>query len=239
MRYTKIIHIIPFLIFSFTTFIHSNLISQNSCSYPAVKTQKAYADSIAKQPKHQLIPVKTLIKNIVLDIRYATANNFLQKKLYPSSAAFLNIEAAKALKKVQDSLQQYGLGLKIYDAYRPYRYTCEMWELIKDERYVAHPASGSGHNKGLAVDLTIINLATKKEIAMPTGFDNFSDTAHHSFTDLSTEVLNNRALLKNVMEYFGFNALATEWWHYSFKMEVKPPVFDLNFNLILRPKKKK
>jgi D-alanyl-D-alanine dipeptidase len=107
-----------------------------------------------------------------------------------------------------------GLGLKIFDAYRPYSVTVKFWELVKDERYVANPAKGSGHNRGIAVDLTIIDLKTGKELDMGTGFDNFTDTAHHTFTSLPEEVLHNRLLLKSTMEKYGFIALESEWWHY-------------------------
>ena len=88
-----------------------------------------------------------------------------------------------------------------------------MWEPIKDERYVADPKKGSGHNRGIAVDLTLINLKTKEELPMGTGFDNFSDTAHQTFTALPEQILQNRNLFKNFMEKYGFKALETEWWH--------------------------
>ncbi len=120
-----------------------------------------------------------------------------------------------ALQKVQKELNQSGWGLKIFDAYRPYSVTVKFWELVKDERYVANPSKGSGHNRGITVDLTIINLKTRLELNMGTGFDNFSDTAHHSFTNLSEDILQNRILLKTTMEKYGFKAYNEEWWHYS------------------------
>ncbi len=107
-----------------------------------------------------------------------------------------------------------GFGLKIFDAYRPYSVTEKMWEPIKDDRYVADPKKGSGHNRGIAVDLTIINLKTTKELPMGTGYDNFTDTAHQNFTALPKEILVNRNILKSLMEKHGFIALESEWWHY-------------------------
>ena len=89
-----------------------------------------------------------------------------------------------------------------------------MWELIQDERYVTDPKKGSGHNRGIAVDLTIIDRTTGKELDMGTGFDNFTDTAHQTFKNLPLEILNNRGLLKTVMEKNGFVAMETEWWHF-------------------------
>ena len=131
------------------------------------------------------------------------------------------------VEKVQEELSAKGYGLKIWDAYRPYSVTKKMWELIGDERYVANPAKGSGHNRGLAVDVTIVKDG--KEINMGTGFDNFTDTAHHDFKNLPEDVLKNRMLLKTTMEKYGFKALETEWWHYSFPNDRNYAVLDLSF----------
>src|SRR5690606_37409302 len=126
-------------------------------------------------------------------------NNFMKKRMYPANTrhTFLRAPAAWALARVQQELSIQGYSLKIFDAYRPYSVTVAFWEPIKDERYVANPAKGSGHNRGLAVDLTIVETSTGKELDMGTGFDNFTDTAHHAFTkNLSPEVQKARALLK-------------------------------------------
>ena len=104
-----------------------------------------------------------------------------------------------------------------------------MWDLIKDERYVANPSKGSGHNRGLSVDLTIITLNTGQELDMGTGFDHFSDTAHQDFTSLAGQVLKNRKLLKETMEKYGFKALSTEWWHYSWTNDRNYAVLDIDF----------
>src|SRR4030095_17233680 len=106
------------------------------------------------------------------------------------------MQPAEALKKVQDDLAEKGYSLKIFDAYRPYRALKKMWDLVHDERYVANPSKGSGHNRGLSVDLTIVELKTGKELEMGTGFDNFTDSANHTFSNLPPEILQNRRLLK-------------------------------------------
>ena len=121
------------------------------------------------------------------------------------------------------------LGLKIFDGYRPYSVTEKMWEPIKDDRYVADPKKGSGHNRGIAVDLTVINLKTKEELPMGTGFDNFSDTAHQTFKALPEQILQNRNLLKDAMEKYGFKSLETEWWHYSLPNAKYFEILDLGF----------
>jgi D-alanyl-D-alanine dipeptidase len=101
--------------------------------------------------------------------------------------------------------------------------------LVKDDRYVANPSKGSGHNRGTTVDLTIINLKTRVELNMGTDFDNFSDTAHHSFSSLSEDILQNRILLKTTMEKYGFKAYNEEWWHYSLTDANKFELLDIDF----------
>lgn len=155
----------------------------------------------------------------------------MKRLMYPANTqvTFLRLPAVRALQKVQAELNSKGLGMKIFDAYRPYSVTEKFWKLVHDERYVANPANGSGHNRGASVDLTIINLQTGKELDMGTGFDNFTDTAHHSFTALSESVLQNRLLLKSTMEKYGFNALETEWWHYSLPQSKRFELLNISF----------
>jgi zinc D-Ala-D-Ala dipeptidase len=195
-----------------------------------INTKKAYKLSVDSNAQKAMINVQQLIPNIIVDLRYNTTNNFTTKKLYTkATATFMRMPAANALLQVQAILKQKGLGIKIFDAYRPYAATVLMWELIKDERYVANPKNGSNHNRGLAVDLTLINLTTKQEINMGTGFDNFTDTAHHTFTALPQAILDNRKLLKTTMEQYGFKAFDTEWWHYSWPNNANFEVMDINF----------
>jgi D-alanyl-D-alanine dipeptidase len=164
-----------------------------------------------------MVELKSLSPAIIYDIRYATTNNFTRRRMYSGNIkrTFLRKPAAQALAKVQEELKPLGFGMKIFDAYRPYSVTVKFWELIKDEKYVANPAKGSSHNRGLAVDLTLIDLQTRKELDMGTGFDNFTDSAHHSFEKLKPEVKQNRKLLRDIMKKHGFEILDTEWWHYS------------------------
>jgi len=193
--------------------------------------------TINKSPAKKMIDLKAAIPGIVFDLRYATVNNFTHKQLYPAiTTTFLRKTAATALASVQKELNKKGLGLKIFDAYRPYSATEKMWELVKDERYAADPKKGSGHNRGIAVDLTIIDLVTKKELAMGTGFDNFTDSAHHAFTALPIQVLQNRLLLKTTMERYGFKALDTEWWHYSLPNAKDYELLDIDFAELIKKK---
>ena len=142
---------------------------------------------------------------------------------------FLRLPVARALQRVQNELREKGYGLKLFDAYRPYAVTKKMWDLIHDERYVANPSKGSGHNRGLAIDLTLIELRDGSELNMGTGYDNFTDTAHHIFKDLPLTVLQNRGLLKETMEKHGFKSFETEWWHYSWPNDRNYDVLNIDF----------
>ena len=195
---------------------------------------KEYRQTVKKDADNRMILLRSVLPAAVMDIRYATNNNFTGEILYNQSfEVFLRKPVADSLAKVQSALEKQGFGLKIFDAYRPYDVTVKMWDLIRDERYVANPANGSGHNRGISVDVTIIDLATGKELDMGTGYDHFSDTAHHSFTQLPQHVLKNRELLKSIMEKHGFKALETEWWHYHL---VWPKTFEV---LNLQPRQLK
>jgi zinc D-Ala-D-Ala dipeptidase len=192
---------------------------------------ESYRQTLTLDSNKKMVELKQLIPALVYDLRYATSNNFVKQAVYPhhTNQTFLREPAAMALQKVQRELNQKGLGLKIFDAYRPYSITIKFWELIKDERYVANPSKGSGHNRGLAVDLTIIDLNTGLELDMGTGFDNFTDSAHHNFEQFSQQVLQNRSLLKEVMLKHGFKLLETEWWHYYWPNDRAFEVLDLPF----------
>jgi D-alanyl-D-alanine dipeptidase len=221
------------VIFSTSIFTHAQDISLNRYGLLVINDAQTLHDLIKRDSNKQMIDIKKLLPTIVLDLRYATTNNFMHKKLYPAiTTTYVRLPAAKALQHVQSELHAMGLGLKIFDAYRPYSVTEKMWEPIKDERYVADPKKGSGHNRGIAVDITIINLKTKEELPMGTGFDNFSDTAHQTFTALPEQILHNRNLLKNLMEKNGFKPLETEWWHYFLPNANEYEILDLNFKTL-------
>jgi zinc D-Ala-D-Ala dipeptidase len=195
-----------------------------------IDTKKQYNASVALNEKKELIDIKKRIPTLILDLKYSTQNNFTKTILYKNViSTYMRMPAAIALQQVQNNLQQKGLGLKVFDAYRPYAATKLMWDLIHDERYVANPKNGSNHNRGLAIDLTIINLKTAQELDMGTGFDNFTDTAHHTFINLPKSVVENRQLLKTTMEQFGFKSFDTEWWHYTWPNDMEYEVLDLKF----------
>jgi D-alanyl-D-alanine dipeptidase len=161
-----------------------------------------------------LVEIASLDPSIVIDVRYATADNFVGRPMYPVGRAFLRGSAADHLVQVQQRLREQGLGLKIWDAYRPLSVQWALWEAVPDPNYVADPRRGSRHNRGAAVDLTLVD-AEGRELAMPTGYDEFSERAHLDFVDLDAEILRNRAVLQEAMIAEGFQPLSTEWWHFD------------------------
>lgn len=220
-------------LYIFSTFFFISTYAQQpiESKLPVTNKYKIYKKQVKQDLAKRMIELKTFIPSLVYDLRYATTNNFMHRMMYPKNTdeTFLRMPAAMALKQVQNELNEKGLGLKIFDAYRPYSVTVKFWNLVYDERYVANPAKGSGHNRGIAVDLTIINLKTGEELNMGTGFDNFTDSAHHSFANLPKEVLENRNLLKTTMEKYGFKLFETEWWHYFLADGDKFEVLDIDF----------
>ena len=202
----------------------------NKYGLQLVQNEAAYTKSIINKPGFAMADLKKAVPQIEFDLRYATSNNFLHKAIYPPlSTAFLRYKAVTGLIAVQNELKAKGLGLKIFDAYRPYTVTEKIWKLVNDERYAASPEKGSNHNRGVAVDLTVIDLKTKAALEMGTDFDSFSDSAHHNFTALPGEVLQNRQLLKSTMEKYGFESFDTEWWHYTLPNAKQYELMNLSF----------
>jgi len=161
-----------------------------------------------------LVDATTIVPRLRLDIRYATAANFTHQRLYAHARCLLHDVVARRLAEVQAELRARGLGLVAYDCYRPLSVQKKMWALVPDERYVSDPAKGSRHNRGAAVDLTLVD-ASGKELPMPTGFDDFSTRAHRDYDDLPPNVIANRAQLERLMQDAGFSGLPTEWWHFD------------------------
>jgi len=202
----------------------------NKYGLTVIDNLQYYNSQIKDDSEKQLIDLKKFIPGIVLDIRYATANNFTKNVVYEESAAFLRKPAAEALKKVQGELLKDGYGLKIYDAYRPYSATVKFWDLIKNSTYVATPQRGSRHNRGCAVDLSIIDIKTGKEIEMPTEFDNFTEKAAANYKPVSSAAENNRALLQRLMTKNGFVIYDGEWWHFDYSAWKNFDILDIPFS---------
>ena len=212
------------------TFIFAQNLALSSYGLPVINNVSFYQESLLNHPEKQMESLAQ-IPGIILDLRYASNNNFMHKKLYPENTkiSFLRKPAFRALDSVARDLARKRLILVIFDAYRPYSVTVFLWNTVKDERYAANPTKGSGHNRGIAVDLPLADSKTHRLLPMPTGFDNFSDSAHQDFKGTDAKRIANRELLKRVMEKFGFVPLRTEWWHFSWPDAEKFEVLDLSF----------
>lgn len=161
-----------------------------------------------------LVDIHKINPNIILDIRYATKNNFTKKKIYPCAKCYLRKKVVLKLDKIQKELEKKDLGLKIWDGYRRLSDQQTFWDLVPDKRYVQDPAKGSKHNRGCAVDLTLVDKHGK-ELLMPTEFDNFTEKAHANYMELPALAIAHRQLLKDIMVKYGFIPARTEWWHFE------------------------
>jgi D-alanyl-D-alanine dipeptidase len=212
--------------------LSAQVIPKNQYGLPVVNTTALYHRLVAKDSSQRLVDLQRYIPGIRLKIYYATRHNFTHHRLYKSPQAFLRLPAAKALKAVAQQLKGRGLGLLIFDGYRPYAVTEKMWQIVPDDRYAANPRNGSRHNRGVAVDLTLVHLKSGKPLAMPTGFDNFTDKAHRDYMALPDSVIANRKILENAMVKHGFIPLSTEWWHFSLKDPGRYPLMNLKFKAL-------
>jgi D-alanyl-D-alanine dipeptidase len=193
------------------------------------------ASTLAPSDPKRLVELVKLDPSIKLDMRYATTNNFTGRVLYTEARAFLAAEAAEALVRASAEAKADGFGLNIYDAYRPWRVTKELWDATPagpKKNYVANPKRGSKHNRGCAVDLTLYDLKTGALVEMPTEFDDFSEMAHRNYAGARPTAIANRALLQNYLESQSFIGLSNEWWHFDFTGWENFPVMDVPFNQI-------
>ena len=183
-------------------------------------------DSLYAQ-RSKLVNIQELDSTILIDVRYATENNFTGQKLYETDKVYLIKEAAQDLVKANKYLKEkYNLRLKIYDGYRPLSVQKKMWAIMPDDRYVANPAKGSRHNRGCAVDLTLVD-SLGNELDMGTPYDDFTEKSHIDYKNLPPEVLRNRRILQEAMTKFNFTPMRTEWWHFDYKGWEKYPILDI------------
>ena len=208
--------------------------AKNKYGYPLsiVSDFDSYLSQIEADSNKTLIEIKSRIPNIVLDIRYATENNFLKKIFYKQAKAFARLPVVKALHKVQAELNAKGIGVKIYDGYRPYAITVQFYESFPDSTYVASPWSGSKHNRGCALDMTLVYLKTGKELAMPTPYDSAVKESWADAPVKSKKAFKNRELMKAVMAKYGFTIDPSEWWHYNFNGWRDYPLMDIPFDIL-------
>ncbi len=203
----------------------------------SVHAEPANQIDTKKDTAQKMQDVTILAPGIKVDLRYATANNFTKHVIYPKTArCYLRLKVAERLAAVQKSLEQKELGLKVYDCYRPRPVQAKLWALVPDDRYVANPKNGSRHNRGAAIDLTLVDK-NGVELAMPTPYDDFTSRAHRSYQDLPAEALKNRATLEAAMVAQGFLPLPTEWWHFDDPDSKQYPMSEISFDSLIADNK--
>jgi len=162
------------------------------------------------------VNLKAYSNDFVYDMKYATSDNFLKTKVYDCDECYLRYKAVKALLKANKNFLEKGYRIKIFDCYRPLDIQKKMWEIVSNPTYVANPAKGSIHNRGTAVDISLVDI-DGKELDMGTSFDFFGIEASHDYQNVSETVKENRKLLKKIMGREKFNSFDSEWWHYNLK----------------------
>ena len=222
-------------------FVYITFGAYKSISQPAEATvtepQKKYTytiPTITPLEEHGLVNLIDLNTNLAIDLRYATTDNFTGKQIYPSiSFAALREETAEKLLNANEELYQLGYRIKIWDAYRPHRYQYKLREVAEEQNpktasYIAKPETGSNHNRGTSVDITITDLQGR-EVNMPTDFDHFGPEASITYTGCTKEQIKNRELLGTIMEKHGFRRISSEWWHFDDVDSKNYDVLDLDF----------
>ncbi len=181
-----------------------------------------------------LVEIVSLDATIRLDVRYATADNFMGARFYDEPRAFLQRPAAEALVRAHRRLHALGLGVVVYDAYRPWYVTWMFWEATPEHQreFVADPANGSRHNRGAAVDLGLYDLATGEPLVMPSGYDEFSRRAHAAYPGGTARQRLLRDVLRRAMEAEGFAVYAPEWWHFDHGTWRRYPVLNRTFDAL-------
>ncbi len=198
------------------------ILSTTSCTAQKEFNQKqAVSDT-------SFVNLKDYSDKFIYDMKYATSDNFLQAVVYDCGECYLRLATVRALASASEAALSQGYRLKIYDCYRPLDIQKRMWKIVPNPTYVADPAKGSIHNRGGAVDLTLVDNEGN-ELDMGTSFDHFGPEAAHKYQKLSESVLANRKLLKGIMELSGFSALASEWWHYNLNGSAGFPVANFKW----------
>ncbi|MBO0330223.1 M15 family metallopeptidase [[Muricauda] lutisoli] len=190
-------------------------------SKPILKSFEGLADTT-------FVRLADFSEDFAYDMRYATENNFLKAKVYDCAECYTRVKTAKALIEANKDFREQGVKIKFFDCYRPNSVQYKMWEIVPNPQYVANPDKGSIHNKGGAVDITLVDMEGN-ELDMGTDFDYFGKRAYHDNLDLPQEILDNRKLLKETMEAHGFWSIRTEWWHYNLSAATNDPVANFKW----------
>lgn len=207
--------IIPLLLISLLICFASSLMLV-SCKSTQLNSKKSpvLLDIKKETDSNAFVNLRNYSNDFVFDMKYATADNFLKEKVYPCDECFLRVKTVKALLEANKSFLDKGFKIKLYDCYRPKSIQKKMWKIVPDANFVANPKKGSIHNRGGAVDISLVDL-NGKELDMGTKFDFFGKEAAHNYLNLSDTILTNRKFLKEIMLQHNFKSFDSEWWHYN------------------------
>jgi D-alanyl-D-alanine dipeptidase len=175
------------------------------------------------------VNLKDYTDDFIYDMKYATEDNFLKTKVYDCAECYLRLKTVKALVEANKEFIKRGYRIKLFDCYRPLDVQKKMWKIVANPIYVADPAKGSIHNRGGAVDITLVDAAGI-ELDMGTPFDYFGIEASHDYPSLSEVVKGNRKLLKAVMTIADFNSFDSEWWHYNLKSGLNDRISNVKWD---------
>ena len=190
------------------------------CTFSVQSQTFSETENVFEIADSTFVNLKDFSSDFIYDMKYATSDNFLKAQVYDCAECMLRYKTVKALIKANEKFIKKGFRIKLFDCYRPLDIQKKMWTIVSNPIYVADPAKGSIHNRGGAVDITLVD-EDGKELEMGTGFDHFGPEAAHSYDDFSDEILKNRKLLKSVMVNVGFRIFDSEWWHYNLKNSAK------------------
>ncbi len=218
------------------TFAEKNERAEESLKILQHEKNQAQESLLEEQKKKELFIHKSLVRvkdidgSVVVDLKYATEDNFTHTRVYPSGAkALLRLETALKLKRANERFEKDGYRIKIWDAYRPRSVQEIFWALVPDPKYVADPAKGSVHNRGASVDITLVD-SSGKELLMPTAYDDFSEKASRNYAGSDTSARENMKYMEKIMNESGFTGLPSEWWHFDDRSG-SYPLLDVDFSI--------
>lgn len=198
-------------------------------TYLDSKKSPVLLDITKEVDSNAFVNLRNYSKDFVFDMKYATSDNFLKEKVYPCDECFLRVKTVKALLEANQSFLTKGFRIKLYDCYRPKSIQKKMFQLVPDANFVANPKKGSIHNRGGAVDISLVD-SLRVEVNMGTKFDFFGEEASHNYQNLSQEILANRKFLKEIMQQHNFKSFDSEWWHYNLNGSNKDKVSNHKWN---------
>ena len=191
-------------------------------------TRQPDVPDLLSLPDTAFVRLSDYSREFSYDLRYATKDNFMEEAVYDCPKCYTRVKTARALIAANREFMERGVRIRFFDCYRPNSVQFKMWKIVPNPQYVANPVKGSVHNKGGAVDITLETLEGIP-LEMGTDFDFFGKRAYHDNRDLPDTILENRKLLKQTMEKFGFASVRTEWWHYNLKAAYRDPVADFRW----------